>query len=182
MTDNLNHFILDLGPHRCNVELWQCTSRQSRQFLKGWGANLGKERRDRKAGLLEQVANLDRLADGPDLDEEGWALRYHLENQLVSLDRIDEEYWRQHSRLRWTLQGDSCTIYFHAIANGCRWKCSIPRLLTDLGEIDDQAALMEHIYQFYQGLMGSVVEPMMFSLGNNLWDGDGRISDIDNRH
>jgi hypothetical protein len=54
--------------------------------------------------------------------------------------------------------------------------------LTDLGEIDDQAALMEHIYQFYQGLMGSVGEPMMFSLGNNLWDGDGRISDIDNRH
>jgi hypothetical protein len=175
MRDKLNHFILDLGPHRCSVELWQCTSHHSRQFLKGWGANLGKERRDHKAGLLEQVANLDRQADGPGLDEEGWALRYHLEDQLVSLDRIDEEYWRQRSRLRWTLQGDSCTAFFHAIAIGRRWKSSIPRLLTDLGEIDDQAALMEHIYQFYQGLMGSPGEPRMFALGNNLWEGEGRI-------
>jgi hypothetical protein len=60
--------------------------------LKGWGANLGKEKRDYKANLLAQVAALDRTANSTRLDEEGWALRYFLEDQLVGLDRVDEEY------------------------------------------------------------------------------------------
>jgi hypothetical protein len=40
---------------------------------------------------------------------------------------------------------------------------------------------MEHIYQFDQGLMGSVGEPRRFALGDNLWEDEGRISEIDNR-
>jgi mannosylglycoprotein endo-beta-mannosidase len=76
--------------------------------------------------LLSQVEELDRQADGAGLDEEGWALRYHLEDQLLLVDRMEEEYWKQRSRVRWTLEGDSCTKYFHAIANGRRRKCSIP--------------------------------------------------------
>jgi hypothetical protein len=28
------------------------------------------------------------------LDEDGWALWYFLEDQLVGLDRVEEEYWR----------------------------------------------------------------------------------------
>jgi hypothetical protein len=67
--------------------------------LKGWGANLWKEKNDYKANLLAQVAALDRTADSTGLDEEGWALRYFLEDQLVGLDRVKEEYWRQRSRV-----------------------------------------------------------------------------------
>jgi hypothetical protein len=55
-------------------------ARHSRQFLKGQEANLGREKRDRKAGLLAQVEALDGVADSSGLDEEGWALRYHLED------------------------------------------------------------------------------------------------------
>jgi mannosylglycoprotein endo-beta-mannosidase len=105
--------------------------------------------------LLAQVAALDRATDSIGLDEDGWALRYFLEDQLVGLDRIEEEYWRQRSRVQWTLKGDSCTAFFHAIANGRRRKCLIPRLFTPQGEVSDQLAMVEHVYQFYQGLMGS---------------------------
>jgi exonuclease III len=31
----LNHFLLDLGPHRDCIDLWQCVARNLRQFLKG---------------------------------------------------------------------------------------------------------------------------------------------------
>jgi hypothetical protein len=177
----LNHFLLDFGPHRDCIDLWQCVARNLRQFLKGWGANLGKEKRLFKENLLTQVEELDRQADGTGLDEEGWALRYHLEDQLVMIDRMEEEYWKQRSRVRWTSEGDSCTKYFHAIANGRRRKCSIPRLITPQGEVDDQRDLMEHVYDFYRGLMGAPGEDMVFSLAPGLWERDKRIANGENR-
>jgi hypothetical protein len=150
-------------------------------FLKGWGANLGKEKKAFKARIIAEIEALDKIADEVGLDEDGWARRYHLEDQILAIFKMEEEYWRQRSRLQWTVRGDSCTKYFHAIANGRRRKCFIPRLITDQGEVDDQKGLLEHIYAFYQGLMGSVGEPRRFALAPNLWDVDQQISDRENR-
>jgi hypothetical protein len=144
--EKLRCYISDCGPHRCSVELWQCVSRNSRQFLKGRGANLGRDKRNFRANLLHQVEDLDRVADANVLGEEGWALHYFLEDQVVALDRVEDEYWRQRSRTQWTLKGDSCITYFHAIANGRKRKCSIPCLVTEVGEVDEPRALMEHVY------------------------------------
>jgi hypothetical protein len=44
---------------RCCIDLWQSLARSSRQFLKGWGANLGKERKVFKANILSQIESLD---------------------------------------------------------------------------------------------------------------------------
>jgi hypothetical protein len=40
---------------------------------------------------------------------------------------------------------------------------------------------MEHIYMFYQGLMGSVGETRRFALGQNLWEGNQRVSQEENQ-
>ncbi|KAK1698102.1 hypothetical protein QYE76_014799 [Lolium multiflorum] len=93
------------------------------------------------------------------------------------MDDIKEEYWRQRSRLRWTLQEDASTAYFHAIANGRRRKCLIPRLKTDTGEVSEQRLVMEHVYNFYGNLMGSQGETRMFPLHPELWPVEKRISD-----
>nr|XP_051197209.1 uncharacterized protein LOC127310588 [Lolium perenne] len=180
MTGKLGSYLESRGLDRCSIDVWQRVARNSRQFLKGWGANLGKEKRLFKEGLLAQVADLDRRADSSGLAEDDWALRYFLEDQLISLDRLDEEYWRQRSRVQWTLKGDSYTAYFHAIANGRRRKCAIPRLITDHGEIEDQTDLMKHVYDFYIGLMGSSGEERVFSLAPNLWGEEKRVSPAEN--
>jgi hypothetical protein len=65
-----------LGPHRCSIDLWQCIARCLRQHLRGWGANLGKLRREARDILLSQVKELDELADSSGLDEEGWAISW----------------------------------------------------------------------------------------------------------
>jgi hypothetical protein len=54
-------------------------------FLKGWGANLKKEARAEKESLINQIKDLDLLADGVGLLEEDWGWRYHLEDLLVLL-------------------------------------------------------------------------------------------------
>jgi hypothetical protein len=69
-----------------------------RQFLRGWGANLGRADKNAMARLLAHIQELDMKADGPGLDDDGWALKYHLEEQFSELIRVEEEYWRQIGR------------------------------------------------------------------------------------
>ncbi|KAK1686874.1 hypothetical protein QYE76_047722 [Lolium multiflorum] len=144
------------------------------------GANLGRQTREARDNLLSHIKELDTLADSSGLDEEGSALRYFLEDQIVQLDGVEEDYWRQRSRLQWTLKGDSCTAFFHAFANGRRRNCLIPRLVNDDGEISDQVEMMGHVYQFYHGLCAEG-EERAFSLAQDLWPSDKRISDEENR-
>jgi hypothetical protein len=47
------------------------------------GANRGKLERDTKAHILAQIQSLDAQADALGLDEDEWALRYHLEDELM---------------------------------------------------------------------------------------------------
>jgi hypothetical protein len=65
------------------VDWWSFMSSGLRQHLRGWKANKGKEERDCKQGLLAQIKNLDEKADAVEIDEEEWALHYHLEDQLL---------------------------------------------------------------------------------------------------
>jgi hypothetical protein len=72
--------ILDAGVHRSSIDLWQHIARGLRQFLKGWGANLGRECRVFRESLVKRIQELDAKADSDGLDEEGWTLRYDLED------------------------------------------------------------------------------------------------------
>jgi hypothetical protein len=78
--ENILRVVDVLGPHRCSIDLWQCIFRGPKQFLKGWGANLEKDKRSVREDLLKQVANMNGIADSAGLDKEGWTLRYHLDN------------------------------------------------------------------------------------------------------
>jgi hypothetical protein len=181
VTGKLSSYLREDRTFRSYIDLWQSLAHSSRQFLKVRGVNLGKERKVFKANILSQIESLDKLADSTGLDEDGWATRYHLEDQILAINRMEEEYWRQRSRVQWTVQGDSCTKYFRAITNGRRCKCLIPRLITDQGEVDEQKALMEYIYGFYQELMGAMGECPRFALAHNLWDPESQISEGENR-
>ncbi|XP_071683729.1 uncharacterized protein [Lolium perenne] len=161
------------------IDVWHGQASGLRQALKGWSANLGKDRRVIKAEVLAHIQSLDRIADEQGLDEGGWALRYHLEDQLIQFFSEEEEYWRQRGKLRWTLQGDANTKYFHAVANGRRRRCHISSLRTEDGEITDQQAITQHVYDFYRALMGAE-EPKMLCLQQDFWAAGARVTDQEN--
>jgi mannosylglycoprotein endo-beta-mannosidase len=138
-----------------------------RQFLRGWNQNLGRDTKAEKAALLTQIAELDVLADATGLDEDAWASRYHLEEQLLHIYIMEEEHWRHRGRVRWALQGDANTAYFHAVANGRR-KCHISKLRTDNGTISEPKLIQEHVYEFYRNLLGSSA-PRVCGLAPSSW-------------
>ena len=149
--------------HRDPLDLWNFLADGLRRFLTGWGANLGSETCRNKEAILRQIQELNRVADASSLDNDGWALRYHLEDELVQIFQVKEEYWHQRSRVKWTLCGDANTAYFHAVGNGRRRKCAIKVLMGEHGPITEKLAIQDHIYRFYRELMGTKV-PQMLSI------------------
>ena len=97
------------------LDLWHYLSAGLRRYLKGWGANQGRDARVKKAQLLANIQELDRLADSAGLDEDGWAMRYHLEDQMIHLLNLEEEYWRQRGKRDWLLKGDANTNFFSCL-------------------------------------------------------------------
>jgi hypothetical protein len=128
-----------------------------------------------KANLLAKIQELDSAADGLGLDEDGWALRYHLEAQMMEMLSAEEEYWRLRGRQQWILQGDANTKFFHAFANGRKRKCAIHSLSSDQGVVTEKEAIQELIYSFYRNLMGAE-EPKLLSIRSDLWSPQQMVS------
>ena len=167
------------GGGRDIVDWWNHMSGGLRQYLRGWSRNMGRDARLRKISLVNQITALDQQADSVGIDEEEWALRYHLEDQLLQIHKLEEEYWRQRGRVCWTLQGDANTAYFHAVANGRRRKCIITSLQSDVGPIRDPSLIQAHIYSFYRDLLGTEA-PRHLGLVNHTWSGAMRVSEEEN--
>jgi mannosylglycoprotein endo-beta-mannosidase len=122
---------------------------------------------------------MDLLADSSGIDEEGWALRYHLEDELLEIYKQEEAYWRQRGRTKWALEGDANTAYFHAVANGRRRKCNISALETRDGTITDPGLIQAHIYEFYRELLGTPAQRVC-GLAPSTWGSAGQVSSAEN--
>jgi hypothetical protein len=56
--------------------------------------------------------------------------------------------------IKWLLEGDANTGFFHTIANGRRMKCRIAFLEDGDNIIIEQKELIAHINNFYRKLLG----------------------------
>jgi hypothetical protein len=74
------------------VDWWNFMSVGLRKHLRGWSHNLGRDSKEAKAALLAQISHLNLQADAAGLDEDCWPARYHLEEQLLHLYRVEEEH------------------------------------------------------------------------------------------
>jgi mannosylglycoprotein endo-beta-mannosidase len=102
----------------------------------------------KKGLILDRILDLDVMPDSVGLSTEEWLQRYAFEAFLMEIYKGKEVFWRQWSRQNWLLKGDANTVYFHAIANGRRRKCSIPYLWEDDHLLEDASDISTHIYSF----------------------------------
>src|SRR4051812_40163312 len=116
--------------------------------------HFSKERRV-KRNLLARIAVLDSIVNSSGLDDAGWEQRYSLEQSLMDLHRLEEEFWRQRGRISWTVKGDLMTMYFFAIANGRRRRCLIARLYINGIIVEDPLVIEAHIMEFYSSLLSA---------------------------
>ena len=169
------------APHRAlsAVDSWHFCAKRSRQFMKGWGANLGRDIRERKRTLLEGIQALDLRADAAGLSAEEWMLRYDLEDQLSVIYSDEEAYWRLRGAQKWVLKGDADTAYFQAIANGRRRRNTIPLLWDGETLLQDPRDIRTHVDGFYRSLF-SAAPRSGISLAHDCWAGVQLVSDAEN--
>ena len=72
------------------MDVWHHCAKVARQFMRGWGANLGAEVQKNKADILGQIQTLDVVADSTCLTTEEWMQRYALENPLMGIHKGEE--------------------------------------------------------------------------------------------
>jgi hypothetical protein len=92
---------------------------------------------------------------------------------------MEEEYWRQRGRVKWALQGDANTAYFHAVANGRRRKCTISSINLGNEITNDPSKIQTAIYDFYRDLLGSEGNRTC-SLSPRTWPTTSQVSLEDN--
>jgi mannosylglycoprotein endo-beta-mannosidase len=161
------------------IDWWQFMSGCLRQHLRGWARNIGVASKRDKEALMTQIIQLDVQADSSGLDDEEWAQRYYLEDQLLQIVGAEEEYWRQRGRVKWAVQGDANTAYFHAVANGRRRKCTISSINLGNEITNDPSKIQSAIYDFYRDLLGSEGNRTC-SLSPRTWPTTSQVSLEDN--
>jgi hypothetical protein len=70
--------------------------------------------------------------------------------------------------VKWILECDANTGFFHSVTNGRRRKCIIDFLDTERGRITEQRQLVAHIDFFYKTLFGRE-ERGSERLGSSTW-------------
>lgn len=82
----------------------------------------------KKLALLQEVENLDIVKESRILSAGEAREEQELLTKLKDIQKQEEIYWKQRSRLQWLQEGDENTRFFHAVANGRKNRNFIPCL------------------------------------------------------
>lgn len=128
-----------------------------------------------KCDLLVRIAALDLLADSSGLDAAAWDQRYDLEESLLNVHKLEEEFWCQRGHISWMLKGDRLSGHFFAIANGRQRRCLIVWLTIDGHLVEDPMLIENHILDFYSYLLPA--KPLSaIAISPSLWDVSALVS------
>jgi hypothetical protein len=118
------------------------------------GANANGQIKKKKRDLLEKLENLDSEMERNGLNVLQWQQRFGWECELEGIYQFDEIQWQRRGGVKWILEGDSNSRYFHGKANGRKKKCTIFALEDGERVIREPKEIREHVESYYKTLFG----------------------------
>jgi hypothetical protein len=118
---------------------------------------------------LEECGNLSR---------EELLRKSQIQQDLMQIYELEEDYWHQRGRENWLLKGDNNTEFFHHIANGHRRQRTIFSLQNGDEIIQGTPDLLNHATAFYKKLFGPQTS-CCTRLRDEIWEESEKLSDFD---
>jgi hypothetical protein len=113
------------------------------------------------------ISFLDHTKESHSLSFQEFTLRRIIISSLQRTIREKVAFWRQRSKIKFTIDGDENTKYFHALATSRYMKNKIAVLEVNGTEFSSHDHKMQILTSFYQQLLGQEFEPVWnFSLSN----------------
>jgi len=156
------------------LDHWHIVSGKLRKAIKGWGQNVDSFQKYQKKDIMKTISILDEASENRELSQAEWEERYDLERELLKILSDEEIQWQRKGGVKWILEGDANTGFFHKCANGRKRKMHIAALEHNDQILESTLELKEHITEYYKQLFGQSetaeihLEPDMWSSGQQL--------------
>ena len=110
---------------------WRLKLQFLRQKLRGWNNNFRAQQRLSKKQILLKLDRFEKLAENDDLLDSDIQQWHECQLELKQIFKDEELYWQNRAKVRWLLEGDANTKFFHIQASVRKKKNSIFALLID---------------------------------------------------
>ena len=124
---------------------------------------------------------MDQISHFEELDELGSITAAELDEwkscqySLHQLYRDEETYWQQRSRVKWFLEGDLNTKFFHVTASAKKKRNTIFSLEIEGQLCFDPIILRAHVTSFYKDLLGTTTVRDI-TLNQDLWSSSEKLT------
>nr|GEZ23330.1 RNA-directed DNA polymerase, eukaryota, reverse transcriptase zinc-binding domain protein [Tanacetum cinerariifolium] len=99
--------------------------------IKMWRKEGNRSKNDIKASIQKELSNLDKIIDQGMCQEETLADRTKLQLRLHDLNSLISQEMAQKAKVRWAIEGDENSKFFHGVINKKRPQLAIRGVLVD---------------------------------------------------
>ncbi|XP_021995202.1 uncharacterized protein LOC110892341 [Helianthus annuus] len=129
-----------------------------RNGLKEWRDEMKKKEGENYIRAMEEMEEIENCMESRDLsEEEEWSF---LENKklLLDIERSKASDLKQRARLKWAIDGDENSKFFHALVNARKAVNGIPGLFLGSGWVNKPSVVKLEVMKFFRSKFMEEVE------------------------
>ncbi|GJY56640.1 RNA-directed DNA polymerase, eukaryota [Tanacetum coccineum] len=113
------------------------TNRHIKKEIRLWVKDNNNKNRNQKKSLKIMLVDIDSSLDKGDVSSDNLEKRMNIKHELTVLENMDSLELAQKAKIKWSIEGDENSKYFHGIINKQRSNLAIRGILVDGTWIED---------------------------------------------
>lgn len=113
-----------------------------------WRSEVYNKESQEYDNLIKHIDELDVKAELIPLNDEEHDLRKKWVARVAEIDHIKNLDLKQKARIKWAVEGDENSRFFHGVINGKRKKCRLNGLMIEGVWVKDPIKIKETVFEF----------------------------------
>ena len=120
-----------------------------KKVLRSWNGENRMRDKGIKVGLLKSISDIDLKIDKGQATKEDMELRLRILKELGDLECVEAMDLAQKAKIRWGIEGDENTKFFHGILKKKRRQLAIRGIMSDDNWIDDHTHVKNEFFDHF---------------------------------